>query len=148
MGASDYSKEMLLEWYILRIMQWEELLSSKRAIPFELKWDGVWVTGFIFLIYKIVNKNVFFQLSFQSERNLKTYIELLSVRLIAKHESFSFIWKKLVGFSAKTSSTAKQNPQKINYINIWEVKWAVRELFVDHKISFCGTMFYRRSGKV
>ena len=61
---------------------------------------------------------------------------------------FRYLKKKLVGFTAKTSSTAKQNPQKINYINIWEVKWAVRELFVDHKISFCGTMFYRRSGKV
>ena len=60
---------------------------------------------------------------------------------------FHLFEKKLVRFAAKTSSTAKQNPQKINYINIWEVKWAVRELFVDHKISFCETMFYR-SGKV
>ena len=61
---------------------------------------------------------------------------------------FHLFEKKLVRSAAKTSSTAKQNPQKINYINIWEVKWAVRELFVDHKISFCGTMFYRRPGKV
>ena len=131
MGASDYFE-----------MRWKCSILS--TIDNLISW--VWVTGVPFLISQIVNKNVFFQLSFQSERNLKTYIELLSVHLIAKHESFSFIWKKLVRFAAKTSSTAKQNPQKINYINIWEVKWAVRELFVDHKISFCETMFYR-SGK-